>query len=105
SEEIAAMRASAATPKSANRIRRLLARPCRNKPRSSGSSSSGFYPKPSGLLNPELIHARKRIRVFGFKGVPTIEVRPRPPRRLEMTSVLLKHRKAEFKADKFESVL
>ena len=68
-------------------------------------ASVKIYAKSLGLLNPELIHARKRILIFGFEGVPAVEIRPRPSRRREMTPVLLKQRDSEFKTEKFEFVV
>src|SRR5262245_53846538 len=100
SEEIIPMRTSAATPKRVNRMTTPSPSVQEQTP-----DQGIYFVRPSGLLNPELIHARERVRIFGLKGVPTIEIRPGNPRRREMTSVSLKRRGAEFKTEKFESVL
>lgn len=70
-EDIEAMSASVAKQKCVDR----MATPCSSvdKPLTKDFISSGF-------LNPELIHARERIRILHFKGVPTIEIRPGPSR-------------------------
>src|SRR5262249_62212873 len=58
----------------------------------------------SAFLDPELIHAEERVRVFGLKGMPAIEI-AHETLATENVPILLHDSRREFEADEVQVVL
>ena len=59
----------------------------------------------SGLLHPELVHARECVGIFGFNGVPAVKIGHRPALLYKKTPVPARGFRMEFEAEKPQAIL
>src|SRR6516162_1195608 len=66
--------------------------------------SRAYAPTLLVFLDPELIHARESVRLFGLECVPAIEIAHETVA-AENLPITLHHLRGEFKTDEFQAVL